>query len=577
MVNSIIYYKFSNTDKTLTGSLSFDQAAAVDQQVTIAEGLKISGTYGGQTYTQANDALALLLTNQSGEIANQGLGLQFVTNAFTANAENFVDSNTVQTITYKRIYAPTDLVFNTIYNFSSTDKTLTGSLSFNQATAADQQVTIAEGLNVSFTYDGKTYTQTDDTLALLLTNLSGGISDLGLGLQFVTNNFTINAENFVAGNSNQNITYTLFQAPTNSALSAINVNENIAAGTVIASFSTTDPDLGNTFTYSLVPGTDATDNAAFTIDGNNLKINISPDFETKSAYNIRVRTTDNDGLTFDKPLTITINNLNEAPTGLVFDTVYNFSSTDKTLTGSLAFNQATAADQQVTVAEGLNISFTYDGKTYTQTDDTLALLLTNLSGGITDLGLGLQFVTNNFTINADNFVAGNSVQNISYTLVQAPKSSDEELLYVTDQVNATFTVNREAAYDNFVGFYQVADKTGTINVNGTTYKPGDSGYTEAAIDNRVVGLTGTNQETVISNGKFSSNCIFAPFIIVDGNPNTYISGGNPVYFPFLGANPASDKQADHICLLGNNVFGFEDLPKGGDQDFNDIIVGVNLS
>ncbi|MDB9449912.1 ExeM/NucH family extracellular endonuclease, partial [Dolichospermum circinale] len=103
----------------------------------------------------------------------------------------------------------------------------------------------------------------------------------------------------------------LNEAPTNLALSATNVNENIAANSVIGTFSSTDPDTGNTFTYSLVNGTGATDNSAFTISGNQLQINASPDLETKSSYNIRVRTTDNIGLTFDKALTINVNDLNE--------------------------------------------------------------------------------------------------------------------------------------------------------------------------------------------------------------------------------------------------------------------------
>ncbi|MEH1842301.1 MAG: hypothetical protein V7L20_27115 [Nostoc sp.] len=51
-------YNFSNDDKTLIGTFSFDQAAADDQEVTIAEGLKISASYGGQSYTEADDPLA---------------------------------------------------------------------------------------------------------------------------------------------------------------------------------------------------------------------------------------------------------------------------------------------------------------------------------------------------------------------------------------------------------------------------------------------------------------------------------------------------------------------------------------
>jgi hypothetical protein len=42
------------------------------------------------------------------------------------------------------------------------------------------------------------------------------------------------------------------------------------------------------------------------------------------------------------------------------------------------------------------------------------------------------------------------------------------------------------------------------------------------------------------------------------------------YSPFI-----QDK-VDHICLLGDNTFGFEDLNGGGDMDYNDVIVKVNL-
>ncbi|MCX5981256.1 MAG: transporter substrate-binding domain-containing protein [Nostocales cyanobacterium LacPavin_0920_SED1_MAG_38_18] len=50
--------------------------------------------------------------------------------------------------------------------------------------------------------------------------------------------------------------------------------------------------------------------------------------------------------------------------------------------------------------------------------------------------------------------------------------------------------------------------------------------------------------------------------------------GVPVYFAFLGANP--DKK-DHVLSLGDNMWGFEDLPNGGDLDFNDIVVQAKFS
>ena len=99
--------------------------------------------------------------------------------------------------------------------------------------------------------------------------------------------------------------------PTDITSSSTNFNENIAANTSIATFSTTDPDVGNAFTYSLVPGTGSTDNNAFTISGSQLLISASPNFESKSTYSVRVRSTDQGGLSFEKSFDLSVANLQE--------------------------------------------------------------------------------------------------------------------------------------------------------------------------------------------------------------------------------------------------------------------------
>src|SRR5262249_59916607 len=50
--------------------------------------------------------------------------------------------------------------------------------------------------------------------------------------------------------------------PTDIALSGSSVPENQPAGTTVGTFSTTDPDVGDTFTYTLVSGAGGTDNAS---------------------------------------------------------------------------------------------------------------------------------------------------------------------------------------------------------------------------------------------------------------------------------------------------------------------------
>ncbi len=106
------------------------------------------------------------------------------------------------------------------------------------------------------------------------------------------------------------------QAPTGLSLSATSIAESQPIGSVVGTFTSLDPNSGDTFSYSLVAGEGSTDNAAFTINNNQLVLNTASDFETKSSYSIRVRTTDNSGGTFENTFTITVTNANEAPTAI---------------------------------------------------------------------------------------------------------------------------------------------------------------------------------------------------------------------------------------------------------------------
>lgn len=106
------------------------------------------------------------------------------------------------------------------------------------------------------------------------------------------------------------------QAPTNITLSSASVAENKSAGTVVGTFSTTDPDVNNTFTYSLVSGAGSTDNGRFAIVGGTLTTVSVFDFEQQSSASIRIRSTDQGGLFTEKTFTIGITNVNEAPTDI---------------------------------------------------------------------------------------------------------------------------------------------------------------------------------------------------------------------------------------------------------------------
>ena len=96
-------------------------------------------------------------------------------------------------------------------------------------------------------------------------------------------------------------------APTDVDLSSTNVMENQPSGSTVGTLSTTDPDTGDTFTYTLTSGPGDEDNESFTIAGDQLKTANSFDYETQSSYSLRVRTTDQRGLWYEKFFIIMVN------------------------------------------------------------------------------------------------------------------------------------------------------------------------------------------------------------------------------------------------------------------------------
>ncbi|MGF2033818.1 MAG: transporter substrate-binding domain-containing protein [Nostoc sp. CmiVER01] len=160
--------------------------------------------------------------------------------------------------------------------------------------------------------------------------------------------------------------------------------------------------------------------------------------------------------------------------------------------------------------------------------------------------------------------------------------SQGEMLDLREMSNqsttANFMIYREAAFDNFVGFYRVIDPlNGAIDTGNGIVLPGEAGYTQAAIKDAQklgINLSTANQNTTTLSATLDKS-IFAPFIVSNSSFEQVLNGQelDQVYFSFLSANRDG---VDHIRMLGDNIFSFEDLPGGGDVDYNDIIMRVNL-
>ena len=165
---------------------------------------------------------------------------------------------------------------------------------------------------------------------------------------------------------------TVNNTPTDLTLSASSVAENTstASALTIGALTSTDPDTGNTFTYSIVGGADQ---ASFQVSGANLqfKAGTTLDYETKSSYAVTVRTTDQGGLFYDKALTITLTDVNEAPTNIALSAssvaentstasalnIGNLTSTDPDTGNTFTYSVVGGADQASFQVTGAALQF----------------------------------------------------------------------------------------------------------------------------------------------------------------------------------------------------------------------------
>jgi VCBS repeat-containing protein len=124
------------------------------------------------------------------------------------------------------------------------------------------------------------------------------------------------------------------EAPTALSLSNASLAEHTdtSAGFAVGTLTATDADAGDTHSYAVVGGADA---ANFSIAGSTLRIADGVlDFETKPSYQVTVRATDAGGLSVDRTFTISVTDLNDAPT---VSAIPDQTIAEDSATGVLAF------------------------------------------------------------------------------------------------------------------------------------------------------------------------------------------------------------------------------------------------
>ncbi len=256
--------------------------------------------------------------------------------------------------------APTDIALSasSIAENNTVNATV-GALSATDADAADTRTyTLVSGIgstdNSSFTISGASLRLAPSANFETKSSYSVRIRVTDAGALFFEKPFTITITN-------------VNETPSNITLSSLSIAENNTASTVVAALLATDVDAGDAQTFTLVSGTGSTDNASFNIQGSSLNIGVSTDYETKSSYAIRIRTTDAGGLFFEKQFTIAVTNVNEAPIDIALSaSSITESNTANATVGTLTATDVDAGDSRTyTLVPGTgstdNASFTVTG------------------------------------------------------------------------------------------------------------------------------------------------------------------------------------------------------------------------
>lgn len=354
------------------------------------------------------------------------------------------------------------------------------------------------------------------------------------------------------------------ESPTDISLSASVVTENQPVGTTVGALTTTDPDLGNTFTYALVSGAGSGDNGTFTINNGQLQTNASIDFETKNSYSIRIRATDQGGLTVDKQFTITVADLNETPTDLNVTAtsiaenqppgslVGTFSSSDQdagnTFTYALVSGTGATDNASFTITNGqLLTASSFDFETQTSysirvrstdqggmaVDKQVTISVNNVNEAPTNLSLSAATV-------AENQPSGTAIGTFSSTDIDAGSTFGYSLVAGTGGAdNGSFTVANgqllTAANLNFEARSTYSIRVRTTDQGGLSF---DKAFTVTVINENESPVIALNQdftiaensaaETIVNNVVATDQDTTAPFnlrafSIIDGNTGNAFS------------------------------------------------------
>ena len=170
--------------------------------------------------------------------------------------------------------------------------------------------------------DTHTYTVTGDDFMALRVEGNNIVMDSVLNFELLTttsDEITVTTTDNAGGSFSRMMflgVTDVNDGPSDIMLDVSSISENGSVGVVIGQLSTTDEDAVDALQHSYsLSGDDA---EFFGLVGSFLNGQISFDFERRSSYSVNVTATDLAGASFTKEITVTIQDINDTPTGVSF-------------------------------------------------------------------------------------------------------------------------------------------------------------------------------------------------------------------------------------------------------------------
>ncbi|WP_221060406.1 Ig-like domain-containing protein [Shewanella algae] len=339
------------------------------------------------------------------------------------------------------------------------------------------------------------------------------------------------------------------QSPTDISLSNNSVSQSGGSNAVVGTLTTTDADVGDSFSYALIAGSGDTNNGSFNLSGDSLRANNASTL-IGGSYSIRVQTTDSGNATFEKAFSITVvDDLAPEVTGMTidgspadtatsisytvsFNELANNISTDDfnlTNTGSAAGNIAS-----VSASSGTSVTVT----------------INNISGN-GSLRLDLKAATNISDAQANSGPAAYTSGDVH--TVAVPTVPGAPIIGTASALDGQAVVNFSAPASDggsAITSYQVTSSPGGITASGANSPIGVAGLTNGTsytFTVQAINAVGTSSPSAPSNSVVPK----ANQTISFNNPGAQDFGTTPTLAATAssGLTPVFSSSTTGVCTI----------------------------